>query len=43
LNAPTVGVLFFNLDGRMRDANGTFERMSGYTADELRGTSDWAS
>jgi len=33
-------VLFFCLDGRMTDANTAFERMSGYSRDELRAV-DW--
>jgi PAS domain S-box-containing protein len=37
----TVGVLFFTLDGRVTDANAAFERMSGYTRNELRALSDW--
>jgi PAS domain S-box-containing protein len=41
LDAPTVGVLFFRLDGLIVDANPAFERMSGYTAEELRGLPDW--
>ena len=36
----TVGVLFFGLDGRMTDANTAFERMSGYSRDELLAL-DW--
>jgi PAS domain S-box-containing protein len=36
LSIETVGVLFFKLDGRILDANTTFERMSGYDRDELR-------
>ena len=36
----TVGVLFFGLDGRMTDANAAFERMSGYSRDELLAL-DW--
>ncbi|HVX86070.1 MAG TPA: chemotaxis protein CheB [Phycisphaerae bacterium] len=41
LNVDAVGVLFFSAQGRITDANGTFERMSGYTAEELRGVGDW--
>lgn len=40
LSIETVGVLFFDLKGGINDANKTFERMSGYTADELRSL-DW--
>jgi PAS domain S-box-containing protein len=36
LSISTVGVLFFGLDGLLTDANTTFERMSGYTCEELR-------
>ena len=42
LSIGTVGVLFFDLDGRIRDANAAFERMSGYTVHELRAIADWA-
>ena len=41
LAIETVGVLFFTLDGRMLDANASFERMSGYTAAELREAVHW--
>jgi two-component system CheB/CheR fusion protein len=41
LSAETVGVLFFRLDGRIVDANATFERLSGYPAEELRGIRHW--
>ena len=37
----TVGVLFFGLDGRVTDANGAFERMSGQSRDELLALGDW--
>jgi PAS domain S-box-containing protein len=40
LEIETIGVLFFNLDGRMTDANAAFARMTGYTHDELRAL-DW--
>lgn len=40
LAIETVGVLFFELTGRITDANKAFERMSGYTAAELRSL-DW--
>jgi PAS domain S-box-containing protein len=36
-----VGVLFFNLDGGMVDANDAFERMSGYSRDDLRAATHW--
>ena len=42
ISVQNVGVLFFKLDGQMHDANGALERMSGYTADELRRITDWA-
>jgi two-component system, LuxR family, sensor kinase FixL len=38
----TVGVLFFGLDGRITDANAAFERMSGYSRDELLAIAHWA-
>ena len=41
LSIETVGVLFFNLDGRMTDANAAFLRMSGYSLEELRTTVHW--
>jgi PAS domain S-box-containing protein len=34
-SAPTVGMLFFTLDGRITDVNEAFVRMSGYTRDAL--------
>src|SRR4051812_8112528 len=37
----TVGVLFFNLNGRMTDANAAFERMSSYSRDELIACEHW--
>lgn len=41
ISIETVGVLFFSLDGRMLDANAAFERMSGYSREELRATVHW--
>ena len=41
ISIDTVGVLFFSLDGRMLDANAAFERMSGYSREELRGSAHW--
>lgn len=35
LEVETVGVLFFNLGGRITDANNAFLRMSGYSRHEL--------
>jgi len=40
LSIETVGVLFFDLRGGISHANAAFERMSGYTRDELRRL-DW--
>ena len=42
ISVQNVGVLFFKLDGHMQDANGALQRMSGYTAEELRSITDWA-
>ena len=42
ISVQNVGVLFFNLDGQMHDANGALERLSGYTAEELSRITDWA-
>lgn len=36
LSIQSVGVLFFELGGRITDANAAFERFSGYTREELR-------
>ena len=36
LSIETVGRLIFKLDGRILEANAAFERMSGYSIDELR-------
>ena len=36
LSIETIGVVFFNLGDGMLDANDAFERMSGYSRDELR-------
>jgi PAS domain S-box-containing protein len=41
ISIDTVGVLFFDLQGRVLDANRAFERMSGYGRDELRRLSSW--
>lgn len=41
ISIETVGVLFFNLDGSMVDANGAFERMSGYSRKDLRAAAHW--
>ncbi len=42
LSIPTVGVLFFRLDGTLVDANAALEQMMGYTPEELRGLEDWS-
>jgi PAS domain S-box-containing protein len=36
MSVETVGVLFFTLEGKIFGANPAFERMSGYSIDELR-------
>jgi PAS domain S-box-containing protein len=36
LEIETVGILFHDADGRVRDANDAFLRMSGYTTQDLR-------
>ncbi len=41
LAVDTVGVISFQLDGGLIDANSAFERMSGYTLDELRAFHHW--
>ncbi|SDE28936.1 PAS domain S-box protein [Paraburkholderia lycopersici] len=41
ISIETVGVLFFDLDGSMVDANGAFEHMSGYSREDLRATGHW--
>jgi PAS domain S-box-containing protein len=41
LSIETVGVLFFSLDGRIHNANAAFQRMCGYTVEELRTTAHW--
>ncbi|UOQ51595.1 PAS domain-containing sensor histidine kinase [Hymenobacter cellulosivorans] len=35
LSIDTVGILFFDLEGRIHDSNAAFERMSGYAHAEL--------
>jgi PAS domain S-box-containing protein len=37
LSIDTVGILFFDLEGRAHDSNAAFERMSGYGHAELAG------
>lgn len=41
LEVKTVGVLFFRLDGYIHVANATFERMSGYSSEELNKIAHW--
>ncbi|NIA52598.1 PAS domain S-box protein [Massilia sp. TW-1] len=41
LSIGTVGVLYFDIDGTVRDVNQAFERMTGYTCDELRTMPNW--
>jgi PAS domain S-box-containing protein len=36
ISIETVGVIFFDLDGAIRDANDAFLRISGYSRDEVR-------
>lgn len=40
-SVKTVGVLFFSLNGPISGANATFERMSGYSSEELRVIPHW--
>ena len=41
LSIDTVGVLFFTLGGCITDANAAFERMVGYSVEELRALTHW--
>ncbi|MCS0627782.1 PAS domain S-box protein [Telluria mixta] len=41
LSISTVGVLYFDIDGIVRDVNAAFERMTGYTREELRTMPNW--
>ncbi|TDG10928.1 PAS domain S-box protein [Paraburkholderia guartelaensis] len=41
ISIETVGVLFFDLDGSMADANSAFEQMSGYSREDLRAAAHW--
>jgi PAS domain S-box-containing protein len=36
LSIETVGVIYFDLEGRINDANAAFERMSGYSHADIR-------
>ncbi len=43
LEIETVGVIFFNLDGRITDANNAFLRMCGFSREEVeQGLVDWS-
>jgi PAS domain S-box-containing protein len=41
VSVGTVGVLFFRLDGTITDANQTFQKMSGYSREELIANTHW--
>jgi PAS domain S-box-containing protein len=41
LSIGTVGVLYFDIDGTVRDFNPAFERMTGYTRAELQAMPNW--
>jgi PAS domain S-box-containing protein len=41
ISVPNVGILFFDLAGHMREANNAFQKMCGYTIEELRATMHW--
>ncbi len=41
LSISTVGVIYFDLDGTVRDVNQTYQRMTGYSEDELRSFDHW--
>ncbi|GAB3169002.1 PAS domain S-box protein [Telluribacter humicola] len=42
ISIPTVGVIFFDLEGRINDANEAFQRMSGYSqSDFMSGRVRW--
>lgn len=41
ISAPTVGVLFFGLSGRIHSANEAFQRMCGYSVAELAAIPHW--
>ncbi|HEY8616018.1 PAS domain S-box protein [Phenylobacterium sp.] len=44
LQIQTVGAIYFDMDGRLTDANDAFLRMSGYSREELeRGDLTWQS
>jgi PAS domain S-box-containing protein len=41
LSISTVGVIYFDLDGTIRDVNEAYQRMTGYGEDELRVVDHW--
>jgi PAS domain S-box-containing protein len=41
LSISTVGVIYFDLDGTVRDVNQAYQRMTGYGEDELRQYDNW--
>ncbi|MGB9108777.1 MAG: PAS domain S-box protein, partial [Telluria sp.] len=41
LSISTVGVIYFDLDGTVRDVNQAYQRMTGYSEDELRQVEHW--
>ncbi|AWG45844.1 MULTISPECIES: PAS domain S-box protein [unclassified Massilia] len=41
LSISTVGVLYFDLDGTVQDVNQAYQRMTGYSEDELRVVDHW--
>jgi PAS domain S-box-containing protein len=41
LSISTVGVIYFDLDGTVRDINQAYQRMTGYGEEELRAPDTW--
>ncbi|MGJ7917870.1 PAS domain S-box protein [Massilia sp. LXY-6] len=41
LSISTVGVVYFDLDGTVREVNQAYQRMTGYSEDELRRLDSW--
>jgi PAS domain S-box-containing protein len=41
LSISTVGVIYFDLDGTVRDVNQAYQRMTGYSEEELRHFDNW--
>jgi PAS domain S-box-containing protein len=41
LSISTVGVIYFDLDGTVRDVNQAYQRMTGYSEEELRVVDHW--